>query len=83
MRVIWVWAILGKIVVIATDDAATFAQISSRHHVHWAYVAGGMLGVGNDPTYNHTDAFNPFPFPDPTEDQKTKLRDLGEQLDAH
>jgi hypothetical protein len=27
--------------------------------------------------------FDPFPFPDPTETQKTHLRSVGEQLDAH
>ena len=73
----------SKVVVIASDDALTLALLSSRFHIHWALVAGGMLGVGNDPTYNHTDAFNPFPFPDTTEAQKARLRSLGEQLDAH
>jgi len=73
----------SKVVVIATEEAATLAIVSSRLHVLWSFVAGGMLGVGNDPTYNHTDAFNPFPFPEPTEAQKARLRSLGEQLDAH
>ena len=41
------------------------------------------MGVGNDPTYNHSDCFNPFPFPDATEVQKSRLRALGEELDAH
>ena len=54
-----------------------------RLHVLWAFVVGGMLGVGNDPTYNHTDCFDPFPFPDATEAQTARLRALGEQLDAH
>ncbi|GAA6202623.1 hypothetical protein NBRC116599_38490 [Aquicoccus sp. SU-CL01552] len=35
------------------------------------------------PNYNHAECFNSFPFPDPTEAQKTHLRSLGEQLDAH
>lgn len=73
----------SKVVVIAADDPAILAILSSRWHVFWSFVAGGMLGVGNDPTYNHTDAFNPFPFPDPTDAQETHLRNLGEQLDAH
>ena len=42
-----------------------------------------MLGVGNDPTYNHTDCFNTFPFPELTDDQRARLRTLGEKLDAH
>lgn len=73
----------SKVVVIASDDPAILAIVSSHWHVLWSFVAGGMLGVGNDPTYNHTDAFNPFPFPDPTEALKDRLRRLGEQLDAH
>jgi len=52
-------------------------------HQLWAIAAGGWLGVGNDATYNHADCFYKFPFPDATEDQKTQLRSLGEQLDAH
>jgi hypothetical protein len=39
--------------------------------------------VGNDPVYAKSKCFDPFPFPDPTEAQKTRLRSLGEQLDAH
>ena len=41
------------------------------------------MGVGNDPVYNHSKCFDPFPFPTPTDAQKTQLRHLGEQLDAH
>jgi hypothetical protein len=41
------------------------------------------LGVGNDPRYNKTRCFDPFPFPEATEDQKARIRALGERLDAH
>ena len=41
------------------------------------------MGVGNDPRYNKSVCFDPFPFPDTTEAQKARLRSLGEQLDAH
>lgn len=73
----------SKIVVLALADAWELAVLSSRHHLSFALAAGGWLGVGNDPTYNHSDCFNPFPFPDATEAQKTRLRALGEELDAH
>jgi len=43
--------------------------------------AGGTLE--DRPVYNHSVCLNPFPFPDPTEAQKTRLRSLGEQLDGH
>lgn len=42
-----------------------------------------MLGVGNDPTYNHTDCFNTFPFPTSTNSPKTTQRALAEELDKH
>lgn len=73
----------AKLIAIGLDDGAALAILSSRIHVVWATAAGGWLGVGNDPTYNHAQCFNPFPFPDPTEAQKTTLRALGEELDAH
>ena len=72
-----------KLRVIMCEDAWVLCVLSGRAHVLWADVAGGRLGFGNDPVYNHSKCFDPFPFPDPTEAQKTQLRHLGEQLDAH
>src|SRR3546814_396871 len=37
---------------------------SSRIHTGFAEAAGGCHGVGNDLTYNHSDCFEKFPFPD-------------------
>lgn len=34
------------------------------------------------PRYNKASTFDPFPFPDPPEDLKARLRALGEELDA-
>jgi len=73
----------NMLVAIGLDDAAALAVLSSRFHVAWALTAGGRLGYGNDPRYNKSKCFDPFPFPDPTEPQKAHLRSLGEQLDAH
>jgi hypothetical protein len=41
------------------------------------------MGVGNDPRYQKTRCFDPFPFPAASKSQKATIRDLGEQLDAH
>lgn len=71
-----------EVVVISSDDARFLAQLSSRIHSIWAARAGGWMGVGNDPRYNKSKTFDPFPFPDPPEDLKARLRDLGEELDA-
>lgn len=73
----------SKIVVIASGEGAHLAILSSKAHELFSLAAGGWLGVGNDPTYNHSDCFNPFPFPDLTPSQRTTLRQLGEELDAH
>ncbi|HJQ24280.1 MAG TPA: DNA methyltransferase [Blastocatellia bacterium] len=73
----------NKLVNIALDDAFYFGVLSSRIHVTWALAAGSRLGVGNDPVYVKTTCFDTFPFPDCDEAQKARIRELGEQLDAH
>lgn len=71
------------LIVVATEDAFHLGVMSSRIHVQWSLAAGGRLGVGNDPRYNKTKCFDPFPFPDATETQRQRIRELGESLDAH
>ena len=42
------------------------------------------MGMGNEPRYNKTRCFDPFPFPALEEGSlKQRIRDLGERLDAH
>lgn len=71
------------LIVFALQDTSMLAVMNSRFHVMWSLAAGGRLGVGNDPRYNNSRCFNPFPFPDLTDEQRTRLRALGEDLDAH
>ena len=73
----------NMLVNIATSDAYVLGVLSSRIHVAWALAAGGRLGFGNDPRYNKTRCFEPFPFPEASEPQRERIRFLGEQLDAH
>lgn len=73
----------NMLVNIALDDAYGLGVLSSRIHVCWALKAGGRLGVGNDPRYNKTRCFETFPFPAASDSQKTRIRDLAEQLDGH
>ncbi len=54
----------NMLVNIASSDAFVLGILSSRIHVTWALAAGGRLGYGNDPRYNKTRCFEPFPFPD-------------------
>jgi hypothetical protein len=72
----------NMLVVVATDDAAVLAILSSRLHTTWAQILGGWLGYGNDPRYTKSRCFDPFPFPDLPEALKIRLRALGEELDA-
>lgn len=69
-----------EIVVISIDDAFHLAVLSSHPHSVWALHAGGTLE--DRPRYNKASTFDPFPFPDPDEAIRAKLRALGEELDA-
>lgn len=73
----------STLVTFGLSDAVFLGVLSSRVHVAWALVAGGRLGVGNDPRYNKTRCFETFPFPDATPEQQEKIRSLAEQLDTH
>lgn len=73
----------SKLIAIASDDAYVLGVLSSSVHCLWTLTAGSRLGVGNDPTYVIGNSFNKFPFPAATDEQKQRIRDLAEQLDAH
>jgi hypothetical protein len=73
----------GALISIGSDDAYHFGVLSSRIHEIWSLAAGGRMGVGNDPRYQKTRCFDPFPFPTATDDQTATIRELGEQLDQH
>lgn len=73
----------NMLVNFGLDDAWFLAVLSSRVHVTWALAAGGRLGVGDDPRYNKTKCFDPFPFPTADDVTRQRIRLLGERLDAH
>lgn len=75
----------NKLINFALADACHLAVLSSSIHVLWALNNGSRLGFGNDPVYVKTRCFETFPFPHLPEDSplKARLRELGEQLDAH
>ncbi|AMN39042.1 class I SAM-dependent DNA methyltransferase [Rhodoplanes sp. Z2-YC6860] len=71
-----------KVLIIALNDAFHLGVLNSRFHVHFSEAAGAHLGVGNDPTYNHTECFDPFPFPgDPPAVLVEKIRSVMTALD--
>jgi len=69
------------LVNVAASDAFVIGVLSSRIHVTWALASGGT--PEDRPRYNKTRCFEPFPFPDASEQQRERIRFLGEQLDAH
>jgi hypothetical protein len=71
----------NKLIVIGSDDASMLGCLSSRVHICWALATGATLE--DRPVYVKTTCFDPFPFPACTEDQKQRIRALGEALDAH
>jgi hypothetical protein len=73
----------NMLVAVGSDDAFHLGVLSSRIHVTWALRAGGWLGVGNDPRYSKSRCFDPFPFPDCSDDLKDRIRAVAEELDAH
>lgn len=52
-----------KLIAIAVSEPVVLAVLSSRVHVAWALASGGQMGIGNDPVYNKSRCFEPFPFP--------------------
>ncbi|MFN3834680.1 MAG: type IIL restriction-modification enzyme MmeI [Glycocaulis sp.] len=73
-----------KVRVIAVEDTAILAVLSSRLHVTYSDARGNRQGVGNDPVYTHSTCFDPFPFPDleAKPELKARLDALGERLDS-
>jgi hypothetical protein len=74
----------SEIVLLGLSSSDLIATLSSSVHEYWALNTCGWMGAGNDPRYNKTRCFETFPFPALEEGElKTRLRDLGEQLDSH
>ena len=70
----------NMLVVIASDDACMLSVLSSKINLVWTLTRGAVLE--DRPRYTKTSCFDPFPFPDPPEPLKAKLRTLGEELDS-
>jgi len=69
------------LVVVAESDSLALGYLSSKIHVRWSLAAGGTLE--NRPRYNKSVCFDPFPFPDTSDESlKSQIRDAAEKLDA-
>ncbi|MGV3580388.1 class I SAM-dependent DNA methyltransferase [Brevundimonas sp.] len=70
----------NRLVNFGLPDATWLAVLSSRTHITWTLATSGVLE--DRPIYTKSRAFDPFPFPDPSDALRATLRDLGEELDA-
>jgi len=71
------------IVPICCDDSMILGVLSSEVHGVWALASGSRLGVGNDPRYNQSRCFDPFPFVGAADPRSNDIRSLADDLDAH
>jgi hypothetical protein len=71
----------SKLVVIGSPDAFVLGVLSAKTHMVWA--AANYAFLEDRPNYNHTECFDPFPFPDANNIQKQTIRVIAEELDAH
>jgi hypothetical protein len=68
---------------VVSSDAWILGVLESSIHKKWLQKIAPRMGKGNDLRWKPAIVFDPFPFPDPTQAQKQKIRELGERLDAH
>jgi hypothetical protein len=66
---------------VATDAAYYLGVLSSTVHCRWALVTSGTLE--DRPYWNNSQTFEPFPFPEPSGETRSRIEGLAEQLDAH
>ena len=73
----------AQVYCIASDDAWILGILESAIHKTWLYEIAPRMGKGNDLRWKPSIVFHPFPFPDPPDKLKQKIRELGERLDSH
>jgi hypothetical protein len=70
-----------KLIVFATEHWSGFALLQARAHELWSSRFGATRGAADDLTYNPTDVFRTFPFPENFETGPT-LEAAGEAYHA-
>ncbi len=75
-----------QLIVFAREDDFFFGVLQSRAHERWSMAKIGRKGVGNDPVYAPSFAFETFPFPwgldTPDEELDAEKRQLRENIAA-
>ena len=73
----------SAVVAVARGDDYSFGVLHSRIHELWARSMGTQLReVESGFRYTPTSTFETFPFPEPTPEQKDKIADAAQRLDA-
>ncbi len=73
----------NMLVCMCQNDAWYLGVLSSQIHLKWTAANAASLGVyKGDVRYTKSRCFDPFPFPDPPEALKAKIRAVAEELDA-
>ena len=73
----------SAVVAVARGDDYSFGVLHSRIHELWARTQGTQLReVESGFRYTPTSTFETFPFPEPTPEQKDKIADAAQRLDA-
>lgn len=73
------------LIAIALSDAFSLGVLASSIHARWTFANCGLIGVASfqqGHRYLKSITFDPFPFPDPTPEQRAVIADLAEELDA-
>ena len=73
----------SAVVAVARSDDYSFGVLHSRIHELWARSLGTQLReVESGFRHTPTSTFETFPFPEPTPEQKDKIADAAQRLDA-
>ena len=70
----------NMLVCMGLSDGYSLGVLSSRFHVAWASLSGGTLE--DRPRYTKSLCFDPFPFPDASDEQRSSVAAIAEELDA-
>ncbi len=71
----------NMLIAMGLSDGFSLGVVSARIHIAWSLSQGGTLE--DRPRYSKSRCFDPFPFPDATDTQKSAISAIAEELDAH
>lgn len=70
----------SKVIAIAFADDYRFGVLQSKVHEAWTLATCAWHGIGNDATYNPTECFETFAFPQATPKQEAAIATAAKEL---